>query len=77
MQAILFAGVVVWEGLGAVLLWRPTDAAFVVTLALWGAFVLAEEIFLAYVVEATHLRLFIAQLVTLLVIHLLPDGSAS
>ena len=88
-QAILFAGVIAWEGIGAMLLWRafavglgpgpldrrPIDAAFVVTLALWAAFALVDEVFLAYDVEATHLRLLIAQLVTLLAIHLLPDRS--
>lgn len=91
LRAILFAGVVAWEGLGTLLLWRafgaslgdgladrrPTDAAFVVNLALWAAFVLADELFLVYGVEATHLRLLIAQLVTLLAIHLLPDGTAA
>ena len=91
LQAILYAGVIAWEGLGALLLWRafsaslgnglvdrrPTDTAFVVNLALWAAFVLVDEVFLAYDVEATHLRLFIAQLVTLVAIHLLPDGTAA
>ena len=91
VQAILYAGVIAWEGLGALLLWRavaasmgagfadrrPADAAFVVTLALWAAFAIVDEVFLAYDVEATHLRLFVAQLVTLLAIHLLPDGTVS
>jgi hypothetical protein len=47
-------------------------AAFTASLALWGAFLLADEVFIAYAVAGTHLRLFVAQLVTLLVIELLP-----
>jgi hypothetical protein len=40
---------------------------------LWAAFVLADEVLIAYSVEATHLRLFAAQLLTLLAIVLLPQ----
>jgi hypothetical protein len=40
---------------------------------LWAAFVLADELLIAYPVEATHLRLFTAQLATLLTIVLLPE----
>jgi hypothetical protein len=45
--------------------------AFAASLALWGAFMLMDEIFNAYQVESTHTRVFIAQLVTLLVLGLL------
>ena len=41
---------------------------------LWGTFAIADEVLIVYSVEATHLRLFIAQLVTLLAIELLPEG---
>ena len=40
---------------------------------MWLAFLIADEIFIAYAVAATHLRLFSAQLLTLLAIELLPD----
>ena len=48
--------------------------AFTTALLLWGAFLVADEIFIAYALEATHLRLFVSQLVTLLAIELLPEG---
>ena len=38
-----------------------------------GAFLIADEICLAYALEATHLRLLTSQLVTLLAIELLPE----
>jgi hypothetical protein len=85
--ALLFLGVIIWEGLSAVLLWRAFNsfrgiarsdlgdlyAAFAVSIALWAGFIIADEIFFAYDVEATHLRLFTAYLVSLLAIRLLPD----
>jgi hypothetical protein len=40
---------------------------------LWGAFLVADEVFIAYPLESTHLRLFIAYLVTLMTIELLPE----
>ena len=83
-----FAGVIAREGLALALHWRalaasrgegladrrPVDPAFVVGVALSAGFVLADEVFVAYDVEATHLRLPVAQLVSRLAIHLLPDG---
>jgi len=38
------------------------------------AFLVADEVFFAYPVEGTHLRLFTAQLATLLAIELLPEN---
>ena len=52
---------------------RCTRTAFTVSLALWGVFLLADEIFIAYSIEGTHLRIFAAQLVTLLVMELVPE----
>jgi hypothetical protein len=86
--AVLFAGVIAWQGLAAVLFWRAClrfreasydarrsrYAAFTVSLLLWAAFLVADEVFIAYAVAATHLRLFTAQLVTLLAIELLPEA---
>jgi hypothetical protein len=44
------------------------------SLGLWAAFLVADEVFIAYAVEATHLRLLTAQLATLLAVELLPGG---
>lgn len=88
VRAVPFAGVIAREGLALALHWRalaasrgegladrrPVDPAFVVGVALSAGFVLADEVFVAYDVEATHLRLPVAQLVSRLAIHLLPDG---
>jgi hypothetical protein len=87
VNAVLFAGVIVWEGIAAALFWRAAwcyrgretgragaYTASAVGLSLWAAFVLADEVFIAYQVEATHWRLFVAQLVTLLAVELLPEG---
>jgi hypothetical protein len=86
MSALLFAGVILWELIGAGLFWwafaafRGKDsgrnvvyAAFTTALLLWGAFFVSDELFIAYAFEATHLRLFIAFLLTLLAIELLPE----
>ena len=87
VTALLFLGVVAWEGLATVLFWRavflnrrqlnfvgtPIYSAFACGLALWSAFVLADELFIAYDLEASHLRLFIAQLVSLLFLELSPN----
>ncbi len=87
INATLFLGVIAWEATAASLFWlawRQTglraarDAtalypAFLAGLMLWAAFMLADELLIAYTVEAAHVRLFIAQLVTLLAIVLLPE----
>src|ERR1051325_8943976 len=51
---VLFLGALVWEALAAVLFWRAClargrggIAAFTVGLALWAAFTLADELFIA------------------------------
>jgi len=86
VNGVLFAGVILWEGIAVVLFWRAycalrgrgtgrtvLYAAFTTSLLLWGAFLVADEIFIAYALEGVHLRLFSAQLVTLLAIELLPE----
>jgi hypothetical protein len=80
LNGLLFAGVILWEGAAAALFWRAAFSfsrsaiysAFGASLLLWAAFLLADEFFIAYAVEGTHLRLFTAQLVTLVAIELLP-----
>jgi hypothetical protein len=80
-NSVLFACVLVWEAAAATAFWwgalahrgqqtRALYAAFMIGLGLWAAFLLADEIFIAYGMAATHIRLFVAQLVTLLVIEL-------
>lgn len=84
-NAVMFAGVILWEGLAATLFWWASwtfgtasgrsarHIAFTAALLLWAAFMLADEIFIAYAVEGTHLRLFVAQLVTWLAVEWLPE----
>lgn len=89
LPPLLFAGVLAWEGLAAVLFcwswWvfrgvhqpgvRIMNTAFAVGLALWAAFNLADEIFIAYELEGTHRSLFAFQLLCLLALYLLPDDA--
>lgn len=89
LDGLLFAGVVVWEGAAALLFWlaswrfrgkaaesrRSLHAAFTASLLLWGAFLLADEMFITYAVEGTHLRPLAARLATLLAIELLSEDS--
>jgi len=91
LNGFLFAGVICWEGAAAALFWlawkrfrgrgrqghRTLYAAFTAGLTLRAAFLLADEVFLAYAVAGTHLRLFTAQLATLLAIELLPEDTGS
>lgn len=85
---LLFVGVIVWEAVAAGLFWRGfagygggaaslgrVNTAFAVGLALWAAFLLADELTMAYDVASTHMGLLTAQTVTLLAIHLLPDAT--
>jgi hypothetical protein len=78
--AVLFLGAVLWEALAAALFWRAWIArgrgglaAFTVALALWAAFALADEIFVAHSLGAVHLRLFGVTLLSALALRLLPD----
>lgn len=87
LNAVLFAGVIAWEATATVLFWRAwwgfcgkreadrplLFAAFTVALSLWLAFLIADEVCIAYAVAATHLRLFAAQLVTLLALELVAE----
>jgi hypothetical protein len=78
LSAILLAGVVVWQALASALFWRAARRGdgpalgppFVVSVALWTTFVLLDEVLLIFEtgVEAAHVRLLIAELVTLSVL---------
>ena len=77
---LMFLGVIAWEAVAGFLFWRAWAAggrggvvAFVVGLALWATFALADELFLAYTVEAAHLRLFGLQLLSMLALRVLPE----
>ncbi len=77
----MYLGVLAWEAALIWWLWRAwarmdRDAvytAFGWGLALWAAFLVADELFLLYRLEAVHVRLFTAQLASLLAVELLPD----
>jgi hypothetical protein len=87
VNGVLFAGVILWEALATVLFTRAairtclgssqfretSRAAFAVGLALWAAFALVDEFFIVYDLEASHLRLFIAQLLSLAFLELVAD----
>lgn len=84
LPRLLFMGVVAWQGLAAILFWyalfSSAGLGFVnvdaVNLAcgtgilLWCAFMIADEITIKYAMEQPHELLLVAQLGTLLVMHL-------
>jgi hypothetical protein len=81
--AVLFASVLLWQSFASVLLWRGWRAmqrgrpgtavevtqGFAVSLALWGALLIATEITVNYTTAGTHKSTLIAQLATLLVVR--------
>lgn len=92
IEALLFLGVIIWEVLAAVLFWRATMQyrnrplveeraavlACAVNLALWCTFQVLDEVFLTFEPEAVHRVIFANQILTLLMLHLLPsERSAS
>ena len=79
INPILLSGVIAWQGLAAGLFWRAARAGgatlgppFAVGIALWAVFVLLDELLLIFETgaEATHLRLLIAQLLSLVFLRL-------
>lgn len=91
LPPVLFLGVVLWQlavaalfawAAGAWLLdgrldWRAVNLAFGAGIGLWAAFMLADEIVLKYEFERTHELLFIAQLASLVAMHVLPGLPSS
>lgn len=85
VNGVLFGGVIVWEAVAAALFWRAgvlhgkpgevesRNAAFTVSLGLWMAFLLADEILINYSLAGTHSRLLTAHLASLLVVALVPE----
>lgn len=82
LAIIAFAGLVLWQFATAALFCRAqadihdkkaANAAISAALALFAAFLVAGEFFLRFDFEAIHIRIFMALLLSWLVIHLLPD----
>jgi hypothetical protein len=87
VPAFLFAGVVAWQLVAAALYgWAfyasfvagwivpgAMNAAFAVSIGLWAAFMVADEITIKYAYEQTHELLFIAQVASLVAMHVLPS----
>jgi hypothetical protein len=87
LQAFQFASAIAWEALAALLFWRAVvtyrgrplmhePAAVVacgVNLALWAAFQVLDEVFMAYQSESVHRMIFVSQIVTVLALYLLSD----
>ena len=83
---VLFLGVVLWQLVATALYgwafasslkagtldWSAVNTAFAVGLGLWAAFMIADEITIKYAYEQSHELLFVAQLVTLVAIYVLP-----
>ena len=86
LPKIFFAVILLWQLLTVVIFgwatasslvqgslnWGFVDAAFAAALSLWAAFMLADEFCRQYDPERSHVLFFIAQLITLMALHLLP-----
>jgi hypothetical protein len=74
---LLFLGVIAWQLGAAALFWYAladitvANAAFSAGILLFAAFMIADELTLKYAMEQPHELLFIAQLASLLALHLL------
>ena len=82
---LLFLGVVAWQLVAAALFWyalvssgaagvldmAAVNAACAAGILLWAAFMIADEVTLKYAMEQPHELLFVAQLASLVVMHLL------
>jgi hypothetical protein len=83
VNAILFAGVIIWEAVATFYLWaaffngnlETATTALILGVALWGAFILVNQFFLVFntepAVATVHRDLFVAFLVSLMAIRLL------
>jgi hypothetical protein len=91
INGVLFAGAIIWEIVNTVMLWAALatfdgssyvsiNSALIVGLALWAAFMVIDEFFLAWSVAIGnsnamegHRSLFVSWLVCLMAINLLPN----
>jgi hypothetical protein len=80
---LLFVGVIGWEGATAALLWRGfarlrrgdrsgLAPAFTAAMGLFAAFMLADEVLIAYQLQGGHARFFVALGVTWLIVREAP-----
>ncbi|MGC4096997.1 MAG: hypothetical protein QM706_12130 [Nitrospira sp.] len=72
ITVLLFGGATVLSVEQGSLHWEGVDAAFAAGLGFWAVFMLADEICKQYDQEHNHILFFMAQLVTLVALHLLP-----
>ncbi|WP_375446548.1 hypothetical protein [uncultured Fibrella sp.] len=87
LAGVFFAGVILWEGIGAFFFWKALLAtvrkagnsralsyqAFGLTIGLWAAFIVSDEVFLAYEfpgLSSTFFSLLIAELGSFILIRL-------
>ena len=91
LPPIFFVGIITWSFLSTILLtvaamtpiqpwprWqRRVDAAFIVSLGLWLAFFLADQVVMKFDLEQNHMVQGGFQLLCFLVIHLLRGGHES
>lgn len=79
LATAMLVGVILWQGMIAWLFGQSLsrqerlETAFIAATGLWAAFLVADELFLSYGLEAVHLRLFIAQVVSFLLVRYLPN----
>lgn len=75
LSAILFfiAAFCLWK---RVYVWQTINIAFSLSMSLWAVFLIMEELFIAYPYEATHIRLFMFEMISLLALHLLPHSTS-
>ena len=77
---LLFAGVIVWEAAAALLLYRAAarlrrgdggglEVAFAAAMGVFAAFMIVDELLLAYQLQGGHARLFVALGVTYLLVR--------
>ncbi|MBN8825161.1 MULTISPECIES: hypothetical protein [unclassified Spirosoma] len=86
LARLFFGGVILWEALGAIYFWKAFGAvnrqtltqtasihrAFGVTIGLWAAFILADEVFLAYMLgglSTTHYLLLLSELASFILVR--------
>jgi hypothetical protein len=83
LNAFMFAGVILWEAIATLFLWaafftgnlETATTALILCIALWGAFIVINQLFLVFTTEpavaTVHRDLFVAFLVSLMAIRLL------
>jgi hypothetical protein len=87
LPRVLFFGILLWQLLALIFFGYaivssleegsldegPLNTAFVASLGLLFAFMIADEVFTQYDLERGHVLLFIAQLITLIALYALPS----